>query len=52
MRLYDVYCKYLLPYDTLSGEEKTRVEQSVVHERQKKEKSGKVEDDDAIVKVS
>ncbi|XP_046564142.1 LOW QUALITY PROTEIN: protein Jumonji-like [Haliotis rubra] len=50
MRLYDVYCKYLLPYDTLSMDEKTCLEQSVMSERQRKEKSGKGEDEEAIVK--
>ncbi|XP_067650755.1 protein Jumonji-like isoform X3 [Haliotis asinina] len=50
MRLYDVYCKYLLPYDTLSMDEKTCLEQSVMSERQRKEKSGKGEDEEAIIK--
>ena len=28
-RLYEIYCKYLLSYDTLSQEEKERLEQEV-----------------------
>ncbi|XP_013389663.1 protein Jumonji isoform X1 [Lingula anatina] len=41
-RLYDAYCKYLVPYDTLTTEEKEKLDQQVSMMRQKKKR---VEDD-------
>ncbi|XP_041376117.1 protein Jumonji-like [Gigantopelta aegis] len=48
-KLYDIYCKHLLPYDTLSLEEKHRLEQSVIADHQRKEKT-KMDDEEGIVK--
>lgn len=35
-KLYDAYCKYLLPYDALSKEEKMKLERQICTERQRK----------------
>ncbi|XP_064610878.1 protein Jumonji-like [Liolophura sinensis] len=47
-KLYDAYCKYLLSYDTLSYEEKTKLEHQVWMERQKKLKTQKMVDDSVV----
>ncbi|ESO86517.1 hypothetical protein LOTGIDRAFT_235330 [Lottia gigantea] len=47
-KLFDAYCKYLLPYDTLSPEEKRKVKQQVLTEKQKKEEMNEI--DDGVVK--
>ncbi|KAK3603867.1 hypothetical protein CHS0354_042875 [Potamilus streckersoni] len=38
-KLYDAYCKYLVPFDTLTQEEVQKLEQSVIADRMKQEKS-------------
>ncbi|KAL5021160.1 hypothetical protein ScPMuIL_000315 [Solemya velum] len=43
-KLYDTYCKFLLSYVTLSTEEKRKLTQQVVAEREKREKS-EIEDE-------
>ena len=37
-KLYSVYCKFLLSFETLSEEEKQKIEQGVETDRQKLEK--------------
>ena len=48
-KLYDSYCKFLLSYDTLPAEEKQRLEQQVLSERDKGQPSP---NDDCVHKVS
>ncbi|CAH1780364.1 unnamed protein product [Owenia fusiformis] len=48
-RLYDAYCKYLLSYDTLSKDEKLKLEHQVLAERQKRKKI-KDEEDECCLK--
>ncbi|KAL3860127.1 hypothetical protein ACJMK2_010292 [Sinanodonta woodiana] len=38
-KLYDAYCKYLVPFDTLTQEEVQKLEQSVTADRMKQEKT-------------
>lgn len=48
-RLYEIYCRYLLSYDTLSAEEKKKLEEKVLNKR---ERDPSAFDQPCIVKVT
>lgn len=48
-RLYEIYCRYLLSYDTLSAEEKKKLEEKVLNKR---ERDPSAFDQPCVVKVT
>lgn len=48
-RLYEIYCRYLLSYDTLTAEEKKKLEEKVLNKR---ERDPSAFDQPCVVKVT